>query len=174
MQLYESQRRLTDAQLGQVKVNYMPKLSLIGAGALIEPGIAFGPETINSILIAGLGLSWNTSGLYSGKKSQQLNRISMDKIKIQEETFLFNTNLNVMKGNEEVNRYRELLRQDDEIVRLRKSIREAYEIKYDNGMTSMNEVLNSVTQEREALAARSMREIQLLMSLYSIKTVMGN
>ncbi len=174
LQLFENQRRLTDAQLDQVKVNYMPKVDLLGAGMLIGPGISFGTETINSFLIAGLGLSWNTSGLYSGKKSQQLNRIGMDRINIQQETFMFNTNIQLSHAGQEVNRYRELLNQDDEIISLRKKIREAYEARYNNGMVSMNEVLNSVTAEREAIAARSMREIQLMMSLYQVQTISGN
>ena len=174
LQLYESQRRLADAQLTQVKTGYMPKLNLLGAGLLIEPGFTFGAQTMNSLLIAGLGLSWNTAGLYTGKKSHLLNRINVDKINNQQETFLFNTNLRLLQSQQEVNRYRELLNQDDEIIRLRKNIREAYEVKYDNGMAAMNDVLNAVTAERESMSSRSLRELQLLMSIYSMQNISGN
>ena len=174
IQLYENQRRLADAQLSQVKVGYMPKIQLLGAGMLVEPGFSFGPQTINSFLIAGLGLSWSTGGLYTGKRSEQLNRISIEKIENQRETFLFNTNLNVQQAMQEINRYRELLKADDEIILLRKNIREAYEVKYNNGMTSMNEVLNAVTAERDAMSTRAGRELQMLMSLYALQTISGN
>jgi arginine deiminase len=103
-----------------------------------------------------------------------MGELSIEKVNVQQETFLFNTNLKMKQAGQEIERFRQLLNQDEEIVKLRNSIRQAYEEKYKNSLASMNEVLNSVSAEREAMAAKSMREIQLLMSLYSLQNLSGN
>jgi len=66
------------------------------------------------------------------------------------------------------------LQQDDQIVALKESIRKSYELKYQNAMASMNDVLSAESGESEARSTRALHEIQYLMSLYSLKTISGN
>ena len=67
-----------------------------------------------------------------------------------------------------------LLAQDDEIVKLKESIRKSYELKYQNAMSSMNDLLTAENGESDSRATRAMHEIQYLMSLYNLKTISGN
>ena len=174
MHLFDYQRLLVDAQMKSVNVGYMPKFGLMGAGILIQPGTNFGAETINSLAIAGLSLSWNTAGLYRGGNSKQLAKINLDKINNQQETFLFNTRLQMTQTKNEMTKQQTLLQQDDQIVALKESIRKSYELKYQNAMASMNDVLSAESGESEARSTRALHEIQYLMSLYSLKTISGN
>ena len=174
LHLYENQRRAVDAQMKMVNVNYMPKIGLLGAGLLIQPGLSLGGETFNSFALAGLSISWNTSGLYTGKKSKQLAQINLDKINNQQETFLFNTNMQIIHAKNDVAKQQTLLQQDDEIITLKESIRKAYETKFQNGMSSMNDLLIAENGESDVRLTRTMHEIQLLMSLYNLKTISGN
>jgi outer membrane protein TolC len=174
LHLYQNQRKLVDAQIKMVNVNYMPKIGLLGAGLLIEPGMPFGGETFNSFALAGLSLSWNTTGLYTGKKNKELAQVNLEKINNQQETFLFNTNLQLTHAKNEVAKQQTLLQQDDEIIRLKEGIRKSYEIKFQNGMSSMNDLLTSENGESEVRLTRALHEIQLLMSMYNLKTISGN
>jgi outer membrane protein TolC len=174
LHLYAHQRLLADAQMKSVTVGYMPKFGLMGAGILVGPGINFGSETINSLAIAGLSLSWNTGGLYRGSNSRQLVKISLDKINNQQETFLFNTHLQLTQAQTEIRKQQTLLQQDDQIVALKESIRKSYELKYRNAMASMNDLLAAESGESDARAARALHEIQYLMSVYNLKTISGN
>ena len=174
LHLYENQRQLVNAQIKMVNVNYMPKVGLLGAGLLVEPGMSFGGGTFNSFALAGLSISWNTSGLYTGKKTRQLGEINLDKINNQQETFLFNTNLQLTQLKNDVAKQQTLLQQDDEIISLKESIRKSYETKFQNGMSSMNDLLTAANGESDARLTRAMHEIQLLMSLYNLKTISGN
>ncbi len=174
LNLYENQHRLIDAQMKNVTVGYMPKIGLLGTGALITPGISFGGSTINSLAIAGLSLSWNTAGLYTGSNTKKLAQVNLDRISNQQETFLYNTNLQLKQAQNELEKHRTLLHQDDEIVLLKESIRKSYDLKFQNGMASMNDVLNATNSEAEARSNRALHEVQLLMSSYSLKTISGN
>lgn len=172
--LFDKQRLLADAQMKSVNVGYMPKIGLMGAGILIEPGTNFGASTINTLAIAGLSLSWSTAGLYRGNSSKQLSKISLDKINNQQETFLFNTQLQMTQTKNEMNKQQTLLQQDDQIVTLKESIRKSYELKYQNAMASMNDVLTAESGESEARSTRALHEIQFLMSLFNLKTITGH
>jgi len=174
LHLYENQRQLVNAQMKMVNVNYMPKVGVLGAGLLIEPGMSFGGTTFNSFALAGLSISWNTSGLYTGKNTKQLAQINLEKINNQQETFLFNTNMQMIHAKNDIIKQQALLEQDDEIISLKESIRKSYETRLQNGMSSMNDLLVAENGESDARSSRAEHEIQLLMSLYNLKMISGN
>lgn len=174
LNLYASQLRLVDASSSFDKVAVMPKFGVMAAGILIEPGIAFGAETMNSLAIAGLSLSWNTSGLYKLSKNNKLNQIRQDKISNQQETFLFNNALQLKQGSNEIEKQLEIIKNDDEIVMLKSRIRNAYQLKYDNGICSMNDLINSINRESEAKRNQALHQVQLLSGIYSYKAKTGN
>ena len=83
-------------------------------------------------------------------------RISRQQVEVQRDVFLFNMNLQAAQENGDIARLRKAIADDDRIVALRRSVREAAESKLRNGIidTSM---------------ARSMREIELLKAIYEYK-----
>jgi outer membrane protein TolC len=174
LNLYASQLRVVEASSSFDKVAVMPKFGVMAAGILIEPGIAFGTETMNSLAIAGLSLSWNTSGLYRLSTSNKLNRIKQERIGNQQETFLFNNALQLKQGSNEIEKQLEIIKNDDEIVMLKSRIRNAYQLKYDNGICSMNDLINSINRESEAKRNQALHQVQLLSAIYSYKAKTGN
>jgi outer membrane protein TolC len=174
LHLFTNQRKLIDAQLKSYKVGYMPKIGLLGAGLLIQPGTSFAGATVNSLAIAGLSVSWNTAGLYRGNSNKELSKINLQKIDNQQEVFMYNTNLEVTHAKTDMLKQQTLLQQDDEIVKLQESIRKSYELKYQNAMSSMNDLLTAESGENDARSTRAMHEIQYLMSVYNLKTISGN
>lgn len=174
LQLYASQRKLVEAQAGINKAGYMPKLGLMGAGILIEPGVNFGNEKLNSLALAGISLSWNTGSLYRNSTNKNLDRIKLEKINNQQETFLFGTQLQLTQTNSEIEKQKAILQKDEEIIRLKNSIKKSYQLRYDNGMCSMYDVINAVNKENEAMSNQVLHAIQLSMSMYNYKTISGN
>jgi outer membrane protein TolC len=171
---YESQRNLVDARAGMQRVSNMPKIGLLGAGVLIEPGVSFGPGSLSSLGVVGLSASWNISGLYKNANEKNLNQVELAKINLQEETFLFNTNLQTIQARANIEKQEAILAEDQEIVKLSQSIREGYQLKYDNGMSSLLDLLDASEKESEAKIQKALHEMQLLMTLYEYKTMTGN
>jgi hypothetical protein len=172
--LYAGQQKLVDASSSFDKVSLMPKFGVMALGVLIEPGITFGTETINSLALAGLSLSWNIGGVYKYGTNKKLNQVKLDRISNQQETFLFNNNLQLKQGSNEIEKEKEILRNDEEIMLLKSRIRDAYQLKYDNGVCSMNDLITSINRESEARCNQALHSVQLLMSLYNYKTKTGN
>jgi outer membrane protein TolC len=174
LSLYQFQRNLVEAQSAISKVGNMPKVGLLGAGILIQPGVAFGTENINSLAIAGLSVSWNTNGVYKSSNNRELTKISLDRINNQQETFLFNTRLQMTQQSSDIEKQRTIVAKDQEIVVLKSAIKKAYEQKYQNGVCTMNDLLLATNGETEARSNQALHEAQLLLSVYTYKSTSGN
>src|SRR5205814_1225264 len=133
LSLYKSQRNLVNAQSGIQRVSLMPKIGLLAAGVVFAPGISFGSSSLSSVGVAGLSASWNIGGLYKNSNEKELTQQSLKKIDVQEETFLFNTKFQMAQSSANIEKQKAILAEDDEIVSLRQTIREGYQLKYNNG-----------------------------------------
>jgi outer membrane protein TolC len=172
LSLYKSQRNLVNAQAGMQKVDMMPKVGFLGAGVVLAPGISSSGAT--TIFVAGLSASWNISGLYKNNNEKQLTQQSLDKINVQEETFLFNTRMQLTQTSADIEKQEAVLAEDDEIVSLTQTIREGYQLKYDTGAGPMHDLLDAIIKENEARAQKAIHDMQLLMTKYDYKTISGN
>ena len=88
---------------------------------------------------------------------------------MQRDVFLFNMNLQAAQENGDIARLRKAIADDDRIVALRRSVREAAESKLRNGIIDTHDLLSKITDESTASMARSMREIELLKAIYEYK-----
>lgn len=174
LSLYESQRNLINAQAGMQRVSLMPKVGLMGIGLMLQPGLGLGASSISSLGVAGLSASWNISGYYKNNNEKKLNQVALDKVNLQQETFLFNTKLQTAQTQLNIEKQKEILSEDEQILILAKNIREGYQLKYNNGMCSMLDLLNATQREAESKTQKALHEMQLLMSLYEYKTTTGN
>ena len=174
LKLFSSQIKLIDASSSLNKVLNMPKIGVLGVGALIEPGLSLGNTTLSSIALAGVSVSWNTSGIYKTATNKKFEKIQSEMIINQQETFLFGNNLQLKQVSSEIDKQKEITAKDNEIVALKNNIKRSYQLKYDNGMCSMSDLINSINKESEARCNMALHNIQLLMSIYNYKTISGN
>jgi len=172
--LYKYQRELISAQGGMQKVSMMPKIGILGAGVMLAPGIGADASGTSYIGVAGLSASWSIGGLYKNGNEKHLTEQSLNKVNLQEETFLFNTRMKVTQTYANIEKQREILEQDDEIVALRTRIREGYQLKYDNGAGTLMDLLNATENESDARAQKTLHEMQLLTTIADQKVTTGN
>jgi outer membrane protein TolC len=172
--LYASQMKLIEAQSAINKVSNMPKIGLLGAGVWIDPGANLGAQKLTSLAIAGLSLSWSSAGLFKNSNNKNLDKIRIARIANQQETFSFTNNLQLTQTSSEIEKQKAIIKQDDEIVKLKGDIKKSYQLRYDNGMAAMNDLVNAINKESEALSNRALHNVQLLMSMYNYKTISGN
>ena len=151
-----------------------PKVGLTGFGVFIEPGVAFGTSDLNRILVGGLSLNWNIGGLYTNSNEKNLTRLNIEKVDNQQEVFMFNTNLELTQTGREMQKYDALIKRDQEILALKNSIRNSYQTKYDNGISTLSELLDRTNDENVARQTLITHEIQYLMAAYKYKNRSGN
>ncbi|MFV0553149.1 MAG: hypothetical protein ACK5LR_00420, partial [Mangrovibacterium sp.] len=77
-------------------------------------------------------------------------------------SFLFNTRLDLAQQDEQLVKFQQLLKQDDELIALRTSILKAADSQLANGVISTHEYIQKLNAEQDAQEQRSLHEIQLL------------
>jgi len=172
--MYDRQRKLVESQTSINNMYNMPKIGLMGFGVLLEPGAEFGTSTMSSMYLGGLSISWNTENLFKASNNKNIDKIKLDQIRNQEEVFSFNVNMQLKQTNSDIQKQKAIVEKDDEIISLKQKIAKAYQLKYENGLCSMNDLVNSYQEESEAKSNLALHSIQLLMSQYSYKTISGN
>jgi outer membrane protein TolC len=174
MMKFKNQQSLIESQAKLNKATLIPKFGLMGFGVFITPGVDFGTSELTNIFVAGLSLWWQLGPLYKNANNKKLTEISLQRIQNQEETFLFNTKMELSQTNAEMEKYRKLLEMDREILLLKSSIKDAYIVKYDNGVVTMTDVLQRINDESAAKQMMIMHEIQYLMKAYQYLNKSGN
>jgi outer membrane protein TolC len=174
LSLYANQLKLVESRSEINSVSLMPKIGLLGAGVLIEPGMNFGSSKFNGLALAGISMSWSTAGLYKNSNNKDLDKIEMDKINNQQETFLFNNKLQLTQANSDIEKQKAIIAKDAEIIKLKGNIKKSQQLMYDNGISPMNDLLSAINKESEAVGNQALHNVQLLMSIYNYKTISGN
>lgn len=170
LNLYSNQLKLIEAQSAMNNVSLMPKIGLLGAGVVLSPGMG----DFNNLAVVGLSVAWDSEGIFKNSNNKNLDKIKMERISTQQNTFLFNNKLDLNRNSTEISKQKAIISKDDEIVRIKGTIKKAYQTKYDSGMCSMNDLITAINKENEALSNRALHNVQLLMSTYNYKNTSGN
>ena len=99
--------------------------------------------------------------------------MSQDKIENQEASFLFNTRLQLDQTQVELEKYQKLVQKTQEAVLIKERIKKAYEVKFENGVATMSQLLDKTNDENLARQKLIMQEIQYLEKLYAYKFKSG-
>ena len=174
LRLFESQLSLLDNQSRMVQTGTVPKIGLFLQGGVGRPGLNMLSSDFSPFYIGGIRLSWNISGFYTQKNNLSSLNISRDMVSSQKETFLFNNKLKIDQQNNETDKIRELIKSDDEIIRLHTSIKNASAAKVENGVQTMTDLLREINAESLARQQKALHEIQLMMNVYNLKYSTNN
>lgn len=178
MRLFDSQLRLADAQEKALNSALMPKLGVFAQGYYGYPGYNMFEDmkshswSLNGMV--GVRLTWNIGALYTRKNDKEKIALQRRLIESNRDVFLFNNKLEQLQQNEEMNRYRKLMADDEEIIALRKSVRKSAESKLAHGIIDVNDLVREINQENSARVQHSVHEIEMLKQIYDNKFTTNN
>ena len=174
----DAQLKLADAQEKALNVALMPKLGVFAQGYYGYPGYNMFEDMMSRKFswngMIGARLSWNIGALYTRKNDKAKLNIQRSMFNVQRETFLFNNNLEQIQQNENIERYRKLMADDEEIISLRSSIRKAAESKLSHGIIDANDLVKEITNENAAKVQQTVHEIEMLKEIYDLKYTQGD
>lgn len=177
LQLYDTQQKVLTAKRSAIYAALNPQIGLFAQGYYGKPGMNMFKDimenkfTLNGIV--GIKLKWNLSGLYTKKRDLSNIGIASQRIELQRQTFLFNTMLNTTKQENAIDEMKKILTDDDEIIRLRQSVRKTTETKLNNGIVNTSDLVRDITSENNARIAKASHEIELLNRIYQLKNTIN-
>ena len=169
----DAQQERLAAQELSVKSATRPRFGVFAQGYYGYPGLDYFAGMVSTDwtwnALIGVKMSWNFGAYYTKKNRLSNLRVAKQQLDIQRDVFLFNTDLQVAEEQGNISRLRRALADDDRIVALRRSVREAAESKLRNGVIDTNDLLRKIIDEASARSARSFREVELLKAIYELK-----
>ena len=176
--LFDSQLRLADARERQINAQLLPRLNLFASGYYGYPGYNMFEDMMNHRWslngMVGVKLNWNIGALYTRKGDKATIALQRQMIEANRETFLYNNRLDEIRLSEELALYRDLTRQDGEIIDLRASVRKAAESRMNHGIIDVNDLIKEINNELNARVTRSTHEIEALKRIYDIRFTLNN
>ena len=172
--LYDYQSQIFDAQYNLLAAKNRPKISFFVQGGFGKPALDMFKNSFDPFYIGGLRLMVPLSGYYTLNNEKSLIQINKESLNIRKETFLFNTRFALKQQNADINKLREVLKTDDEIIPLRASIKKSALAKLENGVINSNDYLREVNAEDNARQNKILHEIQLLMAQYNQANTAGH
>lgn len=174
LKVLDAKSYLLELQNKQIMSGLMPRIGAFVQGGYGRPGLNMLEDSFDPFYIAGVRLSWNMGKLYTLKNDRRKVAATLQQVEVQRETFLFNTSLELMQQNTEIQKISDLMKADDEIIRLRTSIKKAAEVKLENGVISVTDLIREINAEDMAKQTAAAHRIQHLNAVYNYMYTTNN
>lgn len=163
----EAQSNLLDVQNKQINAGVMPRIGLFVQGGYGRPGLNMLENSFEPFYVAGIRFSWNIGRFYTLKNDRKRIETGKNSINLQREIFLFNKHLELMQHNTDIKKIQDLLKTDHDIANLRTNIKKSAEVKLENGVISVTDLIREINAEDIAKQTVSTRSIELIYSIYN-------
>lgn len=176
--LFDAQEASVAARRKMVNSSVMPSFSLFAQGYYGYPGMNMFDDMLNYKWgfngVVGIRFRWNISGFFTKKNHLGQLDQSLRTIELQRETFLFNNRLEQAGKSAEIEQMRSIMEQDERIIGLRRSVREASEARLANGTITANDLVRDIAAETKARLDRSLHELEYLQKIYEMKYIVND
>ncbi|MFN8398100.1 MAG: TolC family protein [Bacteroidia bacterium] len=174
LRLFALQNRAVDLGIAAVDAKYRPRVFAFSQMGYGRPGLNMLDTQFRPWLVAGVRLSWDIYDWGAGKIEKESLHLQKELVKIQEQAFKRQTDLGLIQVDEDLQKLKKLLQQDDDMIRLRGKIKEISSAQLDNGVITATEYLDRVNEETAAVLAKRLHEIQVLMTQAKYGYITGN
>lgn len=170
LRLFDAQLLNLESQKNLINSGVRPKIGAFLQCAYGNPGLNMLKAGFTPYAIGGLKFTWNFSGFYTRRNDLSKIETARSQISVQRDKFLYNNSLSVTQTEGEVEKLRRQIEDDNEIIVLRGNIKRASEARVAGGTMSVTDMLTELTKENNAIQAKVLHEVELLMNMYIIKT----
>jgi len=174
LEMFDAQIRSIQARERRLNAAITPRLGIFATGGYGRPGLNMLSDRFDTYYVVGARLSWNIGGLYTRRNDRRRVAADIRGVELRRDAFLLDTDLDVMQRNADIDRLREQLAHDDEIVELRGSVRRSSEAKMAGGTLSGTDLARDINAEQSARQDRVLHEMELLLAIYNLKFATNN
>ena len=174
LEALQAQSLYVESQNKVITAGLMPRLGAFVQAGYGRPGLNMLEDKFNPFYVAGIRMSWNLGRLYTIRNDRRKVDVARHKIDVSRETFLFNTQIQLINQSEETQKWARLAESDVEIIRLRASVKQAAEAKLENGVIAVSDLIREINAEDLARQSGAIHQTQYLMSIYQLMHITNN
>lgn len=174
LELYDLRIKSLDSEKAIYMAEVIPQVDFTANGLYGNRGFNLMNHNNRFNYVVGISFRWNIDGLFLRKSALGHLAIAKNMIENEKEVFKFQTTLEEKEKRANIESKRAILDKDNEIIRIRTSIREACEKKLENGVATSTDVIREITQESKARIDEATHRLDLLKEIYDLKTTLNN
>jgi len=125
------------------------------------PGNNFFKTEAEPFYVVGAGVKWNIFDWNRARNERQVISYQQDLLNVRKNDIIDNLRRLLDAKRAEIESLEALVKSDDELLELRKRIREAAEAKFENGVITATDYLNELNAERQALLSQQIHMVNL-------------
>lgn len=173
LSLFSGQQQLLSQQEKLILARNRPRASMFAQGGYGRPGLNMLLNRFDLFFTGGLRFNWSLGGLYTKKREIQQVQVSRQLVQTQQDLFLLNTRAQLRQQQAEIEKWRQLVQSDEEIISLRKKVSEAAQAQLENGVITASDYLREINAEDQARQQLITHRLQWLQSRLQYLTLLG-
>lgn len=151
----------------------LPKVYGFGVAGYGNPGYNMFKEGSAFFTTVGAKVTWNFWNWNQSSREKQILDLNSNLIENQKNAYDLANKAQVQQYLADIAKAEELLKSDDEIIKLRKSITHSTASQLENGTLTSTEYVTEQLAEEQALITRNLHKIQLIQSKALYKAATG-
>ncbi|MBK7122718.1 MAG: TolC family protein [Chitinophagaceae bacterium] len=173
LKLFDFQKQQFQQQSKLISARSNPKFSLFTNGGYGRPGLNQLKNEFQWFYMGGVKLSIPIMSHFTKQKEKNLVKIQEQIVDIQKENFLNSNRQLLVQQKNEVEKYRQLVATDAEIVLLRTKIKKNASFKLENGIITSTDYIIELNAENQSMLNQKLHEIQWLQAQYNYQLILG-
>ncbi len=171
--LFKLQKESLALNSGLIQRSHYPTVGLFGQAGYGKPGLNFLSDQFNPYFIGGVSLNWNFFDWNETRNKQLMLDNQAKLIDIKEQNFDRNIRLLLQEKLNEIEKYKKLIEQDEEILKLLETVEKTAASELANGVISASEYLVEMNRKLEAEISKVFHEAMLQQSMANFQLISG-
>jgi len=171
--VFEYQRNKIDQNIGLLSASRFPKLYSFGQFGYGRPGLNFFSTEFQPYLYAGVSLTWNIWDWNQVKNDKANLQIQKEMIDVKHD--LFSQSIDMLRTTEinNIEKYKEAIKKDEEIIALREKITKVASSQLDNGTITATEYLAEVNAEMQSRLNLELNKVLFIQAKLNLNFING-
>jgi len=163
---YAAQRSLLDA-------GTRPQLKATFLGGYGKPGLNILDNNVKGFYVTGVRMNWTLGSYYTIKREKAVLRRQQEIVDAQKETFRLRVNAQLARQQEEIEKLKHLLAQDNDIISVRTQVRDISAGQLDAGVITSSDYLLELNAQNQALTNQKLHQVQLVFAYIEYNLIAG-
>ena len=174
LHLLSLQNRTVELGISAIDAKYMPKIMAFSQLGIGRPGLNLLDSQFRPWAVVGARLTWDIYDWGYGKVEKEQLSLQKELVKMQKDAFDRQISLGLIQVEEDIDKLRKLLQQDNDLIRLRGKIKDIATAQLESGVITATEYIDRLNEETAATMAKHLHEIQVLMTQAKYGYITGN
>lgn len=168
-ELFSARKNIQENNKDFLKSDYMPKVGAFVKAGYGKPNpINFISDEFEGYYIVGLQLSWNLWQWNKLGRELEISELEKELIHLEEENFRKNLNISIKKDINNIEKYRNLINSDVDLIEKQKENVEISFSQFNNGIINSTEYITEQNILKRLIINNNIHKIQLLKTKYDL------